>query len=379
MNFSAIVHEENQGAFETNFKRVQRIAKKLNLGDASSTFVKEILVKKGEHLEKKFVYEISMPELKISGWKFTAKIEHTLEGNIMRSIGDDDVPHRYRDFCGCEHCGIDRRRNAVYVVKNSATGEFKAVGSSCLKDFLGHDINLTGLSNLFEIEEQFYDLEESFGGSDNPAHWYFNTNTIIKLSMVLIKKYGYAKSDSDDSTKHKLSMLFMKTAREDVNAWIREINTEAHKIDDNKVDEFKNYINDMNSSTDYVHNLKVYMSAACVNMKSFGYIASAVAKFLQGNTANSDINKPAVSEYIANVGDNISVSVTLINKFQFFTQWGESTLLIMKDDSGNVVIWKKSGYSDLEIGSKFIISGRVKELDEYNGVKQTKLTRCKIS
>lgn len=375
MNFSASVHEENQGAFETNFKRVQRIAKKLNLGDASSTFVKEILVKKGEHLEKKFVYEISMPELKISGWKFTAKVEHTAEGNIMRSIGDDDVPHRYRDFCGCEHCGIDRRRNAVYVVKNTASGEFKAVGSTCLKDFLGHDINLTGLSNLFEIEEQFYSLEEPSEGSDNPAHWYFNTNTIIKLSMVLIKKYGYAKSDSDDSTKHKLSMLFMKTAREDVNAWIREINTEAHKIDDNKVDEFKNYINDMNSSTDYVHNLKVYMSAACVNMKSFGYIASAVAKFL----CKSADTARMVSEYVAAVGEKISVNVTLINKFQYITQWGESTLLIMKDDNGNVIVWKKSGYSDLEIGSKFIISGRVKELDEYNGVKQTKLTRCKIS
>lgn len=375
MKFSAIVHEENQNLFESNFKQVERIARKLNLGVASSTFVKEILVRRGEHFEKKFVYEISMPELKISGWTFTAKVEHTAEGNIMRSISDDDVPHRYREFCGCEHCGIDRRRNAVYVVKNTETEEFKAVGSTCLKDFLGHDINLTGLSNLFEIEEQFYELEESFGGSDNPAHWYFNTDSIIKLSMVLIKRYGYAKSNDENSTKNKLSVLFMKTNNEDTINWIRGINTESNAIADTVVSEFKTYINDMNSDTDYVHNLKVYMSAACVNMKSFGYIASAVAKFLckPADTAR------AVSEYVAAVGEKISVNVTLINKFQYITQWGESTLLIMKDDAGNVIVWKKSGYSDLEIGSKFIISGRVKELDEYNGVKQTKLTRCKIS
>jgi len=47
------------------------------------------------------------------------------------------------------------------------------------------------------------------------------------------------------------------------------------------------------------------------------------------------------------------------------------------DLSGNHLTWFASG-SDMEVGNTYKLLGTIKKHDEYNGVKQTILTRCKV-
>jgi hypothetical protein len=51
----------------------------------------------------------------------------------------------------------------------------------------------------------------------------------------------------------------------------------------------------------------------------------------------------------------------------------------MKNEQGNVLVWKTSKSLNIEEGEKFTIIGTVKEFNTYDGTKQTILTRCKIS
>ena len=51
----------------------------------------------------------------------------------------------------------------------------------------------------------------------------------------------------------------------------------------------------------------------------------------------------------------------------------------MKNEQGNVLVWKTSKSLNINEEEKFIITGTVKEFNAYDGIKQTILTRCKIS
>ena len=49
----------------------------------------------------------------------------------------------------------------------------------------------------------------------------------------------------------------------------------------------------------------------------------------------------------------------------------------MEDENGNTITWKSSNGS-LEVDNSYNLLGTIKDHIEYNGKKQTELTRCKI-
>jgi hypothetical protein len=90
----------------------------------------------------------------------------------------------------------------------------------------------------------------------------------------------------------------------------------------------------------------------------------------------------SASEYIGNVGETITVAVTLVSIHTFtthFTYYGETNYIFkFSDNDGNTIVWKTSSYQQIEEGKRYEIKGKVKEHSEYKGDKQTVLTRCKI-
>ena len=111
-------------------------------------------------------------------------------------------------------------------------------------------------------------------------------------------------------------------------------------------------------------------------------------------------------QFIGNVGDKITVTVTLVKKFEYETHFGFRTTYIsgyvFKTDDGNTIVYKTSGvlhkgktycdgghfrdneedgwydYEYPEEGERLTIKGTIKEHTEYNNVNQTVLTRAKV-
>lgn len=86
------------------------------------------------------------------------------------------------------------------------------------------------------------------------------------------------------------------------------------------------------------------------------------------------------SNHVGTEGEKIEVELTLVDSFTFDTQFGWTCVNKMKDSDGNILVWKTK--SDLccqyGAGTKVIVKGTIKEHSEYNGEKQTVLTRCKV-
>lgn len=86
------------------------------------------------------------------------------------------------------------------------------------------------------------------------------------------------------------------------------------------------------------------------------------------------------SQYVGTVGEKFSDEVTLTKIHTFtthFTHFGETNYIYKFTDSkGNTLVWKTAS-GNLEEGKRYLITGKIKDHSEYDGDKQTVLTRCK--
>ena len=101
--------------------------------------------------------------------------------------------------------------------------------------------------------------------------------------------------------------------------------------------------------------------------------------------------KLATLQYVGNVSDKIQVEVTLEKEARYETQYGLMSLYKFKDVDGNILVWNTSTFLcrrkvvdgceysvGIEGGETVTIKATIKAHSEYNGEKQTVITRVKL-
>lgn len=82
------------------------------------------------------------------------------------------------------------------------------------------------------------------------------------------------------------------------------------------------------------------------------------------------------SEYVGEIKERLrDMRVTLTGCRGFDTAYGYTILYTFKLGE-NVIVWMTKSEQNVEIGKEYILTGTVKKFEEYNGVKQTHLSRC---
>ena len=105
-----------------------------------------------------------------------------------------------------------------------------------------------------------------------------------------------------------------------------------------------------------------------------GYVADIVDELKAEASKNPD---EVPSEYIGNEGDKIEIELVLDKVRGFNSMYGYTHIYCFK--AGNdVVVWKTQKGLDLEEGGKVTVKATIKEHSEYDGVKQTVITRAKV-
>lgn len=136
--------------------------------------------------------------VKLAGWSFLATLDHELgeDNTVVRMVpgAEGQLPTDYRHRGNvCDHCKRATPRKATYVVKHE-DGRLCQVGSTCIRDFLGHDagralasVELAGL-----LEEVFSSAEDDFGmgGGMRQAHT-FDLATYLAWVAKSIREDGW--------------------------------------------------------------------------------------------------------------------------------------------------------------------------------------------
>ena len=89
------------------------------------------------------------------------------------------------------------------------------------------------------------------------------------------------------------------------------------------------------------------------------------------------IYEPLPSEFVGEIGDRLDLILTVDKALAIDSNFGHSTMHVLKDSAENIYIWTTSAKTLIE-GNTYHIRGTVKDHRTYRATKQTILTRCNV-
>lgn len=328
---------------------------------------------------------------RVNDWEFIAVIQHMDPVNLIGSYRPEyPIPEQYYTSKPvCEHCNSHRSRKDTYLIRNIVTGEWKQVGKSCLKDFT----NGLSAEAVARYVSWFEELIKGETPDSDPKFRYKSTLEAVMVAVEAVRKYGYKKTQDEygshnyDSTASVVSeMLYQinpgyKMRKEQGFNWkTPEVEARAQEI--------LSWVRSLSPEIgSYLSNLKAACGRDYCESRNFGLIASSVAAY------NREMEKKqreatrrqadSKSSWVGSVGDRIEIKDALLSLLTSWdTEFGYTYLYKMVDAHGNIFTWKTGKWLGnnecIPEGAKVTLKGTVKSHNEFRGVKQTELTRCKV-
>lgn len=296
--------------------------------------------------------------------------------SFTRDSEDDEFSIRslVKEPTHCDHCGIKRKRNKVYILRNIETGNYMQVGNSCMKDLFGIGI-ADAISEFFGFVDAIDEFDEdnisSSVGQANPA-----VNTIVFLakcvSLFNSGERWISKKEAFETNKKSSVEIILYG-----NDFCVEISNSDIEI----ANEVIHFVNSLDANSEYIENLQQVLSQENISYKLAGIAGSAVPMFYRNPKKAKDAEAKETRWY-GNVDDKIEFTGTVLVAARFEGHYGSSIVLVVGTDAGEVFKTTYTGRSDaiwaLAVGDTCTLTGTVKDHTEYNGDKQTVLTRVKV-
>jgi hypothetical protein len=336
------------------FGKLIKKAQKLNVAVPSIQILGTKMVKQKDESIRSFTevaFQGNAP--KLNGWSFVGKIEADGATAIVKSVPGEEIPehYRYSNPMNCDHCGIDRKRNATFVVKNGE--EFKQVGKSCMADFLGHSSPeqvIAYASSLVEVLDQIGGEISDFesGGSFKS---YFDIELVVAATIVSIKKFGFVKSSEQNSTKNDVTEYFLSS----------NVRNSFHSEISKNLEEAKAVIEKMKamgSTTKFAHNVSTIAKSAYVSLANIGYVVAGAFSCTKPVATVKPFSDVAIGEAGSKVAiDAIVISATAFQRDAYhYYDNGLSKILMMRT-ADDQLIKMFSSNMEIEAGDSVIIKG----------------------
>lgn len=305
---------------------------------------------------------------------------------------DSVILTAYRDekrATTCDHCGLSRRRTKTYLVEHAETREIKQVGSNCLRDFLGVDPHtlVKYATFLSEIEDMMNDEDgERYAGSGRrevaTEEYLTHVCTMIRTEgWASRSEVGRARPTADRAWQNFYDYGKVENGR----PCFTEIEEEDHARAVAAIEWAKAHlgakVHQSQDATDFEHNMYVAANGDTVPKKGDGvlaYLPVAHARFEEREIERKLRTEKAqevgaTSTHVGQIKDRITVTGTVASVFEHGGDWGTTYITKIEGDDGNIYKW--FGSYDLGRGNKVTGKFTVKKHDEYQGVKETVITR----
>lgn len=405
------IHEGNLERLQKQLKTIENKCKKYNLDFTFNVLEDDVVYREwvddetGETHLAKFIAVEAEGSISHGEWSFVAVLEHSKEGTVIRNYNKDlEVPERYRNSpCRCEHCNTIRNRRDTYVIFNNDTQEFKQVGKSCLMEYT-QGLSAEDVARYISMFESIIKGEAPSGRSS----WthYYDSLELVQYTIECVKHWGYTKHDPEEqqyadaprSTRTRvMDYVYLDhgwtnrvEVRERLQAELDAVGFK-HNSEENKVlaKEMIAWASAFDAtSNNYMHNLKVVCRKDAVDRRDVGILLSLVPAYYKHiNNIKEQEKKAAeqkavaeVSKWVGQEGEKVTRQLkSLEHVYSGDSIYGPTYLYRMVDVDGNVLNWWTSSWLDLETQKAVSVTGTIKKLEEYRGIKQTVLIRCKLT
>jgi len=350
----------------------------------------------------------------IAGWQLAGRIIHTPEGNVVNTVPGVVVPEVYRtNPPDCEHCCQSRNRNDTFLVYNPTTQIYKQIGSSCLKDFLGHNDPKQHADYLERLSGLFGDFASISAGerdedmaSRGGGQTLISPLSIATVARALIRQHGFISSTKARELENGTlssgnlvsELMFGGTITDrygNVEDPYQQMGIERPTQEDAKfaqeaIEWAKSQVGQ--TRTEYMANLSVAAANEIVEPRMIGLLTSIIPAYQrhlgwEAEKKKEQEDKP-MSEHVGSVGDKIIAKVTFERQHDYEGNYGSQTFAYFKEGKGDLFKWhtkpgnlkvEKDGFLDpIDPGTSLIIFGTIKGHEEYKSTKSTNLTRAKL-
>jgi hypothetical protein len=319
--------------------------------------------------------DVSGASPRIAGWTFAGTVDHDGEESIVRAI-DPSLPAAYRDAGPtCEHCNLRRRRNETFILRHEG-GDWKQVGRSCLRDFLGYGSPERHAALAEHLAEAMAGAEASSGGPGSRSEP--SVESYLAFVACAVRRDGWlsrsAAREGGRTPTADLAARWMGKPRpgeshprptdedravaEEAIAWARAIGDDA---------------------SDFDRNLRAASKRVSVADRNMGITAYIVPGFLRDSAREAERSRCGGSAWVGAVGSSFGPgpgrSPALRLLCEQVRAFGATWLHLFSDSDGNFVKWF-SRRERLEVGTTYSVAGTVRGHEVYRGVKETVLSWC---
>ncbi|WP_234265210.1 hypothetical protein [Hydrogenophaga sp. NFH-34] len=332
---------------------------------------------------------IQYPIIKLGNWQVVGKLEALDGGNMsFCATGNPEDAQALRDRVEhdihCDHCRKQRRRLESYVLREHESGAYMQVGKGCLKDFTGIDpaaaLFLARMSTLASFSDG--DLE-SFGSSGRGNA--VDTNLFLAIVSFLTANYGFVSSVKSRDTGAQptwswASSLIDGVEREDYE--FRRRYKEQFENHYARAQAIRAWVEAKPVQSDFDHNLKLLVQGGYLKLdsKHLAVAAAAVPQFNRTEAVKAEPSPPSV--HVGTPGQKMTATVKIERVIRIETYYGPSDLVLMRDDVGNVLLWKTSAcpaaIREDGVGRSLQATFKVKGHDVFKGTAQTTVTHFKV-
>ena len=328
-------------------------------------------------------FDLNVPKIGHEGWTFVASVSFEEGGTLVNAVPGQDLTDWDRPKAHlCEHCGTVRNRRKSYVLRNDESGEYMQIGSSCIVLFLGVSPALWAVG--FELPAPSGESHDSY-----PTRYERDAWIAISLAVSDNGKSFVSRAKSAEWEKPATSGLVMNVyspnprAKQEEKAWVAEMQAKAETILNEQPELIAEVIaagQRVGLESDYGMNLAVVLESETVSSRGLGILTSVVGVYAreQAKEAERKAN-PAVTGFLGEVKERLrDLKVTVTGVKYFDGQYGTTSLVSFRAESGHEVRWFASGVKEFELGSELVIDATVKAHEKYNDMDQTMVTRAKI-
>jgi hypothetical protein len=377
MEFSGWVLTHSIYSIKEKVEKLNRKAKKLGcdplilkITDKTQTYRVERAEEEGGYIIHQTFIMLTGETPKLAGWKLLGILDHQYSDseNFIKTVPGEVIPDTFKGrLQQCDHCGHSRYRSVTFIIEKN-DGTIKQVGSTCIKDFLGHNpaAFLFAVNRIKDVENIFC---EDRPGSGTPYH--YDLEYYLANVSAAMRVYGWMSRSN--------AQVEMKAATADlVLSHYTKKDNKIVVVDDDRTlaKDIITYFSELKPDNDYQHNICLLAKNKYFLEADAGYAASMVISYKKAIEKKNERNVD--SEFWGTVGDNINLNMKLIADHNFNGYWGVVHIYIFENGK-NIFVWKTSKWENLKQNSIYNVKGKVKEHTVYNNKNQTLITKCKIA
>ena len=397
MMLQETIEAARRGYLEKKIKQLNRRCDKLGIEPLVVEFSNQY-VKDSGYGEKRLMMDavITGEEPKIEGWEPIAVFQLENGAVLIREFPDRSVPVELRpEEIRCEHCNAKRHRKSSILMRSTEDGTYKEVGTTCVKDFIGHDPAAWLFWATFkeDIEDEIDRMHNRSVSKESLAH---NLIPFLHVAAAVVRTKGWTSkkkvkevaADNPDTglrstSSHTLEQIAYKENpsievsrnfepveildedRATATAAIEYIRTRATAEPENNY--FYNALQVIELG--YVPSYQVGLATSIIGMYQIELRKDAERKIKEEEAEGK-------SEWVGEPKERMRFYAWSAGHSNFDSEWGPKSVFVFKDADGNIFKWFTTTSHEFEKDEKVMLTGTVKNHDEWKGIKYTVLTRC---